>query len=105
MSSVVGNVSAIFRYPVKSMLGESLDEVDVEVGGLSRDRAFALLDVETGKVVSVKRPKRWSRIFELQAFTEDGTWVRFPAGDLEKIQTIYFRQHQIEQDQIWRQVC
>ena len=79
---VVGKVSAIFRYPVKSMLGESLDRASMDARGLVGDRAFALIDDETGKVVSAKRPKRWSRMFELQACTTDRVSVRFPSGDL-----------------------
>ena len=51
----VGIVSSIRRYPVKSMLGEELDEVSVTAGGVIGDRAFALIDDETGKVISVKR--------------------------------------------------
>jgi uncharacterized protein YcbX len=41
------------------MLGEQLDEVDVEQGGIVGDRAFALVDVGTGKVASAKHPKVW----------------------------------------------
>lgn len=79
----VGMVSAIRRYPVKSMLGEELDAVSVAEGGVSGDRAYALLDDETGKVISVKRPKRWARIFELMAVTgSQGVEVRFPDGDV-----------------------
>lgn len=74
-------VAAIYRFPVKSMLGESLSEAELTPRGLHGDRAFGLIDVETGKVVSVKRPKLWGRIFELTATTTDGTvHVRFPDG-------------------------
>jgi uncharacterized protein YcbX len=45
----VGTVGALWRFPVKSMLGEELDEVDVDEGGGVGDRAFALVDVETGR--------------------------------------------------------
>jgi uncharacterized protein YcbX len=81
-SSAVGTVASIRRYPVKSMLGEELTSGQVEAGGLAGDRAYALIDDETGKVVSVKRPKRWGRIFELAASTgDDGVTVRFAEGD------------------------
>jgi uncharacterized protein YcbX len=52
-----GTVGALWRFPVKSMLGEQLDEVDVEAGGVVGDRAFAVVDVESGKVASAKHPK------------------------------------------------
>ena len=53
----VGTVGALWRFPVKSMLGEELDQVDVDEGGVVGDRAFALMDVETGKVASAKHPE------------------------------------------------
>ena len=83
MSEVVGTVSAIRRFPVKSMLGEDLDAAVLGQGGLVGDRVYALLDEETGKVVSVKRPQRWRRMFELTARTVDdgGVAVSFPDGE------------------------
>jgi uncharacterized protein YcbX len=69
----VGMVAAVRRYPVKSMLGEDLAAGEFDAGGLVGDRAYALVDEETGKVVSVKRPKRWARMFELAAST-GGRW-------------------------------
>jgi hypothetical protein len=65
----VGAVAAVRRYPVKSMLGEDLPAGEFDAGGLVGDRAYALVDRESGKVVSVKRPKRWARMFELTAST------------------------------------
>ena len=53
----VGVVQAIYRFPVKSMLGEALDRVTIDGGGVAGDRRYALVDDETGKVVSVKRPE------------------------------------------------
>src|SRR5947208_2200852 len=42
-------------------------------------RAAERVDDKTGKVVSVKRPKRWGRMFELRATTVGGTVnVSFP---------------------------
>jgi uncharacterized protein len=77
----IGAVASIHRYPVKSMLGENLTSAVLDPRGLIGDRAYALIDDETGKVVSSKRPKRWSRILELHAFTYSGAvLVRFPTG-------------------------
>ena len=63
----VGTVGALWRFPVKSMLGEALDEVDVDVGGVVGDRAFALVDAETGKVASAKHPKVWPNLLRCRA--------------------------------------
>lgn len=78
----VGVVCGLARYPVKSMLGEELAVVETTARGLIGDRAYALVDEATGKVISVKRPRRWGRIFEFAAVTEpDGSVVvRFPDG-------------------------
>ncbi|GAC1412684.1 MAG: MOSC domain-containing protein [Actinomycetota bacterium] len=63
-------VSALWRYPVKSMIGESVERAHVSARGLSGDRAFALQDVETGLVASAKNPKRWPAMFTLRATYE-----------------------------------
>ena len=39
--TVIGTVESLWRYPVKSMRGEELDEVFVGFGGLEGDRLFA----------------------------------------------------------------
>ena len=62
-----GAVVSLWRYPVKSMLGEELNASDVTDRGLLGDRAFALVDTETAKVVSAKNPRKWPRMFEFRA--------------------------------------
>jgi len=63
----VGTVTAIWRYPVKSMLGEEIGASAVTDQGLLGDRAYALVDAETGKVASAKNPKRWPNLFQCHA--------------------------------------
>ncbi len=41
--AVVGNVDSIWRYPVKSMRGEELDEVFVAFAGLMGDRLYGVV--------------------------------------------------------------
>src|SRR5579864_5400018 len=60
-------VRAIWRYPLKSMLGEELDVATINERGLAGDRAYALIDAETGKVVSAKNPRRWQQMFGCRA--------------------------------------
>jgi len=57
MSDTVGSVVALWRFPVKSMLGEELEEAELTDHGFVGDRAYALIDGETGKVVSAKSAK------------------------------------------------
>lgn len=63
----IGRVVAIMRYPVKSMMGEELNASVVTERGLLGDRAFALIDVETGRVASAKNPRRWPSLFDFRA--------------------------------------
>ena len=39
--NVVGNVESLWRYPVKSMRGEELDEIFIDAAGVRGDRMFA----------------------------------------------------------------
>lgn len=60
-------VSELWRYPVKSMAGEGLAEVDVTARGLSGDRAYALVDPASGKVGSAKSVKRFGDLLKCRA--------------------------------------
>ncbi len=51
----IGIVKELFRYPVKSMLGERLDQLDIGERGVIGDRAWALREAANGKVVSAKK--------------------------------------------------
>ena len=53
--SIVGTVREIWRYPVKSMAGESVDSSFVETGGLQGDRAWAVRDDDAGEIRSAKK--------------------------------------------------
>lgn len=66
-SASLGSVVALWRYPVKSMLGEELNAGHITQRGLLGDRAYALVDRSTGKVVSAKNPRKWARLFEFRA--------------------------------------
>lgn len=47
-------IESIWRYPVKSMGGESVDSASITDRGVEGDRAFALFDRAKGKVLSAK---------------------------------------------------
>ena len=66
-----GAVASLWRYPLKSMMGEELNASEVTDRGLLGDRSLALVDAETAKVVSAKNPKKWPMMFDCRAaFTE-----------------------------------
>lgn len=76
---MLGKVLGLWRYPVKSMLGEELSEVSVTPEGFAGDRGIALVDAATMEMVSCKQPKLWGRLFELSASLAG---VTFPDGTL-----------------------
>ena len=67
MSEAIGTIGALWRFPVKSMLGEELDAADLNEGGIVGDRAYAIRDKETGKVASAKHPKLWPNLLSCRA--------------------------------------
>ncbi len=64
---VLGSVVSLWRYPVKSMMGEELNACEVSDRGLLGDRAYALVDPSNGKVVSAKNPRKWPNLFDFRA--------------------------------------
>lgn len=68
----IGKVRRLRRYPLKSALGEELQHAVLTKTGVHGDRAFAVLDRESGKIASAKRPKLWRSLLSLTAqFLED----------------------------------
>jgi uncharacterized protein len=63
----IGTVVSLWRYPVKSMMGEELNAAEVSERGLLGDRAYALVDGSDGKVASAKNPRKWPQMFEYRA--------------------------------------
>ena len=64
-------IAALSRFPVKSMLGESPPSVDIDASGIVGDRAWGVVDVETGKVASAKHPGLWQRLLGVRASYAD----------------------------------
>ena len=67
IETTVGTAVSLWRYPVKSMMGEELNSAEVTERGLLGDRVFAVVDRATGKVASAKEPRKWARLFEMRA--------------------------------------
>jgi len=64
--SQVGVVKELFRYPVKSMLGECLTEVEIGSKGVIGDRAWALREAN-GRIVTAKK---WANMLGFSAAYE-----------------------------------
>lgn len=108
MSETVGSVAGLWRFPVKSMKGERLEQAELTERGLVGDRAYALIDVDTGKVVSAKSVKLFPDILSCKAaFVEptraghelpavritlpDGMSVTSDSGDSDRALSAHFR--------------
>ena len=65
--TALGSVVALWRSPVKSMMGEELNAAEVTERGLLGDRAYALVDNADGKVASAKNPRKWAQLFDFRA--------------------------------------
>ena len=61
----VGMVAALWRYPVKSMLGERLDRFELDERGVVGDRLYAVRDAE-GRLGSGKSTRRFRRMDALR---------------------------------------
>ena len=62
-----GSVVSLWRYPVKSMLGEEFSAIEATERGLLGDRAYAVVDTADGKAATAKNPRKWPTLFGFRA--------------------------------------
>ena len=110
ISEDIGSVATLWRFPVKSMGGEQLRDVEVTERGVLGDRAYALIDKDTGKVVSAKSarlfpsmldckavfvepPRRGSDLPPVQILLPNGTNVRSESGEVDRVLSAYFKRN------------
>ena len=60
-------MAELWRYPVKSMRGERLDEAQVTDAGLVGDRHYCVVDAESATVGSAKHPRLWGALLQCEA--------------------------------------
>jgi MOSC N-terminal beta barrel domain len=58
-------VVGLWRYPVKSMMGEELNAAEITDRGVVGDRRFAVVDAATGKVADAKNPRNLGQLLRL----------------------------------------
>jgi uncharacterized protein len=75
-----GTVVSLWRYPVKSMMGEELNSSYITERGLIGDRTYAVVDKQTGKVASAKNPRKWGNLFDFRSMFIDS-----PTDDVNDI--------------------
>ena len=66
----------LWRYPVKSMQGESLETADVVASGIAGDRRYGVQAVESGRILSAKREGRL-----LSASATGAGQISLPTGE------------------------
>jgi uncharacterized protein YcbX len=83
----MGTVAALYRYPVKSMVGEAVIAVAVTERGLCGDRVYAVLD-GTGAVGSAKHPRKWGELLRCRSRLDDSGMVRvvLPDGTAHRVE-------------------
>jgi uncharacterized protein len=79
-NTATGTVVSLWRYPVKSMMGEELNSSYITERGLVGDRTYAVLDKQTGKVASAKNPRKWGKLFDFRSMFIDS-----PRNDVNDI--------------------
>ena len=110
ISEVVGSIAGLWRFPVKSMRGEQLESAEVTERGVLGDRAYALIDTDTGRVVSAKSVRLFPGLLDCQAaFVEaprrdgempavrislpDGTSVTSDSRDVDRALSAHFKRN------------
>lgn len=73
-------VTALWRYPVKSMQGERLDAAAIGPRGIVGDRGWAVVDVETGLALTGRRAPQL--LFAHAAIVEDDVRITLPDGSI-----------------------
>jgi len=103
----VGSVKGIWLFPVKSMQGEQLGTAEFTERGLVGDRAYAIMDSETGKVAGAKSVRHFPELFKCKAaFVEppelngklppvritlpDGATVSSDSSDVDDVLSAFF---------------
>lgn len=69
------SVRSLWRYPVKSMMGEELNQAEVINSGFVGDRVYALRDSSTGKIASAKHPDKWGGLLNWRAWFDQSRFV------------------------------
>ncbi len=73
-------VLGLWRYPVKSLLGEHLDAAQVEQDGIRGDRAWGIRDNSTGRILTARR--RPELLGASSSYDGDDPVIVLPGGQI-----------------------
>lgn len=84
---LVGKISELWRYPVSSLGGCTVEAVDIGESGIPGDRHFGLFDPSTGVVAAPEKDPRWRPALFLRSESDGTGYARvvFPEGDAHHI--------------------
>jgi uncharacterized protein len=106
----IGSVAELWRFPVKSMGGEKLQEAAITERGVLGDRVYALIDTDTGRVVSAKSarlfpdilnckvtfvdpPQTGRKIPPVEISLPDGTVLRSDVANVDRALSTYLNRN------------
>jgi uncharacterized protein YcbX len=78
--TMTAHLAALWRYPVKSLQGEQLTEVDIDGDGVRGDRSWGIRDSVTGRILTGRREPRL--LLAAARLVEDGQpEITLPNGE------------------------
>jgi uncharacterized protein len=95
------HVAEIWRYPVKSMIGEIVDHADLDATGIVGDRVWATRDLERG---GIRGAKKIGDLMQCAARALDGGHATITLPDGEKVDTTDPEVHQRVSGAVGRRV-
>lgn len=79
--TAIGHLQQIWRYPVSSLSGESLEAAPLDADGLRGDRLWGLYDPARDEVAAPESKRRWRVAPQIEArLGESAPAIRLPGG-------------------------
>ncbi len=67
MTEAIGTVTALLRYPVASMCGETIESVEIDNGGVVGDRGWGVYAAGASEAGFAARGRKWNKLVQARA--------------------------------------
>ena len=67
MTEAIGTVTALWRYPVASMRGETIESVEIDTDGVIGDRGWGVYAAGASEAGCAPRGRKWNKLVQAQA--------------------------------------
>ena len=67
MTEAIGTVTALWRYPVASMCGETIESVEIDNGGVVGDRGWGVYAAGASEAGFAARGRKWNKLVQARA--------------------------------------